>query len=103
MLTAAGASALVAGRISTQTEEFIMAESLPDLIRVEALKGFRGHVNGKFMIVNPGDVVTVSKALAVELRTANKALMTDKPERLQEHYLPERKRPAAGPSKTAQK
>lgn len=80
-----------------------MAETLPEQIKVEALKGFRGHVKGAFTIVNPGDVVVVSRALAVELRMANKAVMTDKPERIQENYLPERKRPAALTGKAAAK
>lgn len=65
---------------------------IPDHVRVRCLRGFRGPVDGRFTNVNPGDVVTVTKELAVELRTANKAVMTQDPLKVQKDYLPERKR-----------
>lgn len=65
---------------------------LADLIRMEALKGFRAPVDGVFGIVNPGDVVEVPRAVAIDLRSANKAIMTEKAVRRQKDYLPERKR-----------
>lgn len=68
-------------------------EQIPDMVRVRALKGFRAVVKGQYSIVNPGDVVTVAKATAIDLRQANKAVMTDEPEKVQKDYLPERKRP----------
>lgn len=102
MLTAAGASALVAGPATTATSTRatwertdIMDMQVPELVRVRALKGFRAQVNGVFSIVNPGDVVTVAKAVAVDLRQSNKAVMTTDPENIQKNYLPERKRPKA--------
>lgn len=73
-----------------------MADSLPDYIKVEALKGFRAHVDGRFTIVNPGDVVEVSRATAIDLRMANKAVMTEKKPVMQKEYLPERKRVSIG-------
>lgn len=102
MMTAAGASALVAGSKPlqiTKKDEGIMTETLPDYIRVEALKGFRAHVDGRFAIVNPGDVVEVSRATAIDLRMANKAIMTDKKPNVQKDYLPERKRTALAEKK----
>lgn len=78
-------------------------DTLPDEIRVEALRGFRAHVNGRFIVVNPGDVVTVARATAIDLRMANKAIMTDKPMKVQENYLPERKRPASSAKSAAAK
>lgn len=74
-------------------------ETLPDIIKVEALKGFRAHVDGRFTIVNPGDVVEVSRATAIDLRMANKAVMTDKKPMVQKDYLPERKRAALAEKK----
>lgn len=68
-------------------------QQIPDMVRVRALKGFRSPVNGVFSVVNPGDVVTVPKAVAVDLRQSNKAVMTTDPETIQKNYLPERKRP----------
>lgn len=68
-------------------------EQIPDMVRVRALKGFRAVVKGQYSIVNPGDVVTVPKATAIDLRQANKAVMTDEAEKTQQNYLPERKRP----------
>lgn len=72
---------------------------VPDFVKVECLKGFRAHVDGKFTIVNPGDVVTVAKATAIDLRLSQKAVMTDKAERVQKDYLPERKRMRIGREK----
>lgn len=69
-----------------------MVNGLPEQIKVKALKGFRGSVAGRFVTVNPGDVVTVSRELAVDLRQASKAVMTDEPENIQKNYMPERKR-----------
>lgn len=67
-------------------------QALPEIIRVEALKGFRASIGGTFGVVNPGDVVEVPLQVAVDLRTAHKAVMTDKELRRQTGYLPERKR-----------
>lgn len=68
-------------------------EQIPDMVRVRALKGFRAVVRGQYSIVNPGDVVMVAKSVAIDLRQANKAVMTDDAEKTQQNYLPERKRP----------
>lgn len=101
MLTAAGARALVAGRAARQTTRSInervdiMDPKVPEFVRVKALKGFRAKVKGVYSIVNPGDVVMVEGPVAVDLRVANKAVMTDEPEKTQVNYLPERKRPKA--------
>lgn len=70
-------------------------QALPEIIRVRALKGFRAHVNGQFGIVNPGDVVEIPTVLAMEMRAANKAVMTDEDLKRQKSYLPERKKNGA--------
>lgn len=67
-------------------------DTLPEIVKVKALRGFRGMVKGKYTNVNPGDVVPVDKKLAIELRISQKAVMTDEPEKIQEDYLPQRKR-----------
>ena len=67
-------------------------QSLPEVIRMQAQKGFRAHIDGKFGIVNPGDVVDVPRPLAMELRAAGKAFMTDADVKRQKEYLPERKK-----------
>jgi hypothetical protein len=65
---------------------------LPDIIRVRAVKGFRGPVEGRFTIVQPGDVVEIPRILAFELRAAGKAVMTDAELKRQKDYLPARKK-----------
>ena len=96
-LTAAG-SALVANSLNLKQEVHMAQQpnnaALPDIIRVEALKGFRARVGGRMEIVNPGDVVDVEKETAVDLRMAHKAVMTEKDLKRQSSYLPERKRAA---------
>lgn len=67
-------------------------QALPETIRVRALKGFYAHVDGRLSVVNPGDVVEVPQALAMELRHASKAVMTDADMKRQKAYLPERKK-----------
>lgn len=107
MLMAAGAPALVAGQAARQTTSSInervdiMEPKVPEFVRVRALKGFRAKVKGVYSIVNPGDVVTVEGPVAVDLRVANKAVMTDEPEKTQANYLPERKRSKAKEAKAA--
>ncbi len=71
-------------------------QALPEAIRVRAQKGFRAPVDGIFGIVNPGDVVEIPRALAMELRAAGKAVMTEEPLKRQKDYLPERKKAAKG-------
>lgn len=71
-------------------------QALPEVIRVQAQKGFRAHVEGKFGVVNPGDVVEIPKVLAMELRAAGKAFMTDAELKRQKNYLPERKKQPGG-------
>lgn len=70
---------------------------LPEVIRVRALKGFRAHVDGRFGIVNPGDVVEVTKEVAVDLRMGQKAVMTDAALHRDKNYMPEHKRQKARP------
>jgi len=91
MLQATG-SALVA---NTREVNVNPNQALPEVIRVEALKGFRASVNGQYGVVNPGDVVEVPLEVAIDLRTAHKAVMTQKELRRQTTYLPERKRKLA--------
>jgi hypothetical protein len=82
MLTAAGAWVLVAGRgpIPNQGEDGTMAlDSIPDFIKMKALRGWRGTVDGRFLVIEKGQVVMVAKELAVELRTYGKAVMTEEP------------------------
>lgn len=67
-------------------------QPLPEMIRVRALKGFRASLDGVFAIVNPGDVVEISRTLAMEMRAANKAVMTEDPVKRQKDFLPERKK-----------
>lgn len=67
-------------------------QALPETIRVRAQKGFRAHVDGAFGVVNPGDVVDVPRALAMELRASGKAVMTEERKQRQVDYLPERKK-----------
>lgn len=67
-------------------------QALPEIIRVRAQKGFRAHVDGQFGVVNPGDVVEVPRVLAMELRGAQKAVMTDAEKVRQKDYLPARKK-----------
>lgn len=101
MLTAAGAAALVAGQATITTQRTAeertdtMDMTIPEMVRVRAIKGFRAPVKGVFSIVNPGDVVTIPKSVAIDLRQANKAVMTDEAEKTQANFLPERKRPKA--------
>jgi hypothetical protein len=57
-------------------QQSVNTHGLPDLIRVRALKGFRAVADGAFQIVNPGDVVDVSRETAWELRLYNKCVMT---------------------------
>lgn len=70
-------------------------QGLPDVIRVQALRGFRGFIDGQFGIANPGDVVEVPRALAMEMRACGRAVMTDKEKHRAKDYLPERKRNGA--------
>lgn len=98
MLTAAGARALVAGSVQFITlkegDQAMANDAIPDHVRVRALKGFRGHVDGRFQEVKPGEVVTVTKELAIDLRQSLKAVMTqDEVVRHPKGWLPERKRP----------
>lgn len=55
------------------------ADGIPDFVRVKAQRGFRGIADGRFQEVKVGEVVEVSKALAVELRMSGKAHMTQEP------------------------
>lgn len=70
------------------------SQALHETIRVRALKGFRAIVDGQFGIVNPGDVVEIPRTLAMEMRAANKAVMTDAELKRQKDYTPERKKAA---------
>lgn len=69
-------------------------DGIPDRVNMKALRGFYAPVNGRFMSVNPGDVVEVDKALAVDLRLAKKAVMVSEAPHMNKDYLPARKRPA---------
>jgi hypothetical protein len=71
-----------------------MNAALPEQIRVKAMKGFRAMADGQFGVVNPGDVVVVDRLVALELRAAQKAVMTDEPLKRQKDYVPERKKNA---------
>lgn len=70
-------------------------QGLPETIRVRVQRGFRGLINGRFAIANPGDVVEVPRALAMEMRGSGRAVMSDEPLVTQKDYLPERKKPQA--------
>lgn len=72
-------------------------QGLPEIIRVRAIRGFRGLIDGQFGVANPGDVVEVPRALAMEMRSCGRAVMTDAEKSRQKDYLPERKRPGAAP------
>lgn len=77
-------------------------QGLPDIIRVKVLRGFRGHIDGRFGIAVPGDVVEVPRELALQMRGAHRAVMTEAELKRQTNYLPERKRPenvAADPAR----
>jgi len=89
MLKATG-SVLVANSYEAQMKN--PNQALPETIRVEALKGFRAVIAGQFGVANPGDVVEVPLQVAIDLRVAGKAVMTDKDLKRQKDYLPERKR-----------
>lgn len=67
-------------------------QGLPEVVRVRAQRGFRGLINGKFDAASPGDVVDVPRALAMELRGAGKAVMTNEELLVQKGYVPERKK-----------
>jgi len=67
-------------------------QPLPEVIRVRALKGFRASIGGEFGVVNPGDVVEIPRVLAMEMRAAGKAVMTEDNLKRQKDYLPERKK-----------
>lgn len=67
-------------------------QPLPEVIRVRALRGFRASIDGVLSVVNPGDVVEVPRTLAMEMRAANKAVMTEDPLKRQKDFLPERKK-----------
>lgn len=77
-------------------------QGLPEIIRVEVIRGFRGTIDGRFSEVAPGDVVEVPRPLAMEMRAAGRALMTDKPLHRQKDYLPERKKAGNKPSDPVQ-
>jgi hypothetical protein len=106
MLTAAGARALAAGSVQSHTnakgDQAMANDTIPDHVRMKALKGFRGQVDGRFQEVKPGEIVTVTKELAIDLRQSQKAVMTT--EEVLRHpkgWLPERKRPVADAEKAA--
>lgn len=68
---------------------------LPETVRVRALKGFRGLIDGQMGVANPEDVVDVPRDLAVTLRFGGKAVMVNPAEvekKRQTNYLPERKK-----------
>ncbi len=77
----------------TQQQMQNPSAGLPEIIRVQALKGFRGNIDGAFGVASPGDVVDVPRDLAVTLRFGNKAIMVDprKEKVRQANYLPKRK------------
>jgi hypothetical protein len=62
--------------------------------RVQATRGFRAHVNGQLIEVNPDDVVDLSVADAQMVVAAQKAMhvAADVKPRIQKDYVPERKR-----------
>ena len=67
-------------------------QGLPDIIRVKVVRGFRGLIDGQFGVANPGDVVEVPRGLAMEMRGAGRAVMTNDDKHRDPKYLPERKR-----------
>lgn len=68
--------------------------ALPEVIRMRALKGFRGVIDGAWGIANPGDVVDVPRDLAMTLRYGEKAVMVEPQTKKvrQENYVPPYKR-----------
>jgi len=78
-----------------QQNQMVGFQGLPEIVRVKALRGFRGLIEGVQGEANPGDVVDVPRELAIGLRYGNKAVMVD-PEKVakkrQENYLPARKK-----------
>lgn len=75
--------------------------ALPETIRVKVQRGFRCWQNGRIAAVNPGDVVEVPRALALEMRGAGKAYMVEDAVNVQANFVPERKRLAkAGSAKS---
>ena len=64
-------------------------QSLPEIIRVKAQKGFYASVEGQFGLVNPGDVVEIPRSLAMELRASGKAHMTDAKLLRQKDFVPD--------------
>ena len=108
MLTAASARALVAGSVQSNTiregDHAMSNDTIPDHVRVKVLRGFRGPVDGRFQEVKPGEVVTVTRELAIELRQSLKAVVTtDELARHPKGWLPERKRPVAAAGKDEKK
>lgn len=78
-----------------QAGQNMQFNGLPDVIRMRAIKGFRGQVDGQLGIVNPGDVVDVPRDLALTLRYGQKAVMvepTTQKKRSGAEWLPERKK-----------
>lgn len=69
-------------------------QGVPEVVRVKALKGFRGLIDGSIGIANPGDVVDVPRDLAISVRFGGKGVMVDpSTEKVrQQNYLPERKK-----------
>lgn len=77
-----------------QTQQGPAYAGVPEIVRVKALKGFRGLIDGSLGIANPGDVVDVPRDLAAAARFGGKAVMVDPvTEKVrQKDYLPERKK-----------
>ena len=63
-------------------------QGLPEIIRVKSQKGFYAPLDGKLELVNPGDVVDIPRALAMEMRGAGKAYMVEEELKRQKNYLP---------------
>jgi hypothetical protein len=79
----------------------MQGNALPEIIRMRALKGFRGQVDGQWGVVAPGDIVDVSRELAMTLRYGQKAVMVEpstEKKRAAGPWIPERKKhPQANP------
>jgi hypothetical protein len=76
----------------------IQGNQLPELVRVKALKGFRATADGLFGVVNPGDVVEVTRADFPVLASAGRVVRTDADKVRAPNYIPERKK--NGPAKS---
>ena len=79
------------------------ATQLSDIVRVEAKRSFHAHVDGRFGVINPGDVVDLSRDQAITVLGSQKAALSNREVKRDRNYeAPRLCNPAAQDPNTAQ-